>query len=101
MTMDFNGNGNRNGVFMKLAMGVLASGIILSSAGIIKLYRDVGVLQSATDGRVEIERRFQELKKEIAEVRAESASINADRHQRTIVLQNILARLDLLERRGR
>lgn len=72
-----NGNG-RNGLFLKVMVGV---NVALMGAGVIggiKLYRDVGVLQESSH-----------LEKRVEVVEATVSSINADRHQRTIILQTL------------
>jgi len=95
-------NGNellKNGVINKVIMAALGSGLVLSSGGLVKLYRDVGVLQSTADSKIETERRFMELKKEIGDLRVVVEAINAVRYERGSVLLEHTRRIENLERR--
>ena len=85
----------RNGLFLKVVIGVLVTGLASSAVGMIKLYRDVGVLQADT----QLERRLRTLE-ELA------ANIATDRDKRTVVIQQfrddiseLKHRLEQLERR--
>jgi|SRR6266850_1982158 len=94
-----NGNGLlKNGIILKVVIAALGGGLVVSSGGIIKLYRDVGVLQSTADSKIEIERRFMELKKEISDLRSVVEAINAVRYERGSVLQEHTRRIENLER---
>ena len=90
----YNGNG-KNGLFLKVMVGVVTLLATTSIAGMVKLYRDVGVLQEGTH-----------LQRQVDECCALARSIDADRHQRTIILQgfrediaDLKQRIDRLERR--
>lgn len=95
--MDLNGNGNKNGLFLKVVVGALIAGLATAGAGMINLYRAVGILQ-ADSGTLRRLDRLEDL----------AANIARDRDQRTVILQGLRAevednrrRLDQLERRGR
>ncbi|SRR5258707_320632 len=88
----------KNGVILKVIIAALGGGLVVASGGIIKLYRDVGVLQSTADSKIENERRLMELKKEIGDLRVVVEAINAVRYERGSVLQEHTRRIENLER---
>lgn len=67
---------NGNGLFLKVVIGVLITGLVGSGAGLIKLYRDVGILQSASS-----------LEKRVADNEALLRDIGTDRDKRTVIIQ--------------
>jgi hypothetical protein len=88
-------NGNGNGLFLKIVLGALTAGLAGAGGGMIKLYRDVGVLQTSSG----IEKRVDTL-----EVLARD--IGTDRDKRTIIIQgfrddilDIKRRVENLEKR--
>ncbi len=89
---------NRNGLFLKVIIGVLTAGLVSAGGGMVKLFRDVGVLQSELNKRSEIERRVENVEKL-------TANIATDRDKRTEIIQQfrdefaeIKGRLNALER---
>ncbi len=81
-----NGNG-RNGVLLKIIVGVLTVGLVSAGGGMMKLYRDVGVLQQGSGIERRID-RLEELTRDIA----------TDRDKRTIILQGIRSDIEALRR---
>lgn len=89
MTANGNGNGNgRNGLFLKVIIGLCVALSAGATGGGIKLYGDVRELQKATD----LERR-------VAVMEDLANSINADRHKRTEIIQQIRDEIARLDRR--
>lgn len=82
-----NGNG-RNGLFLKVLLGLCVTLSAGAIAGGVKLYGDVRELQKAND----LERR-------VAVLEGLANSINTDRNQRTIILQELTRRMEVLERK--
>src|SRR5438128_79716 len=86
-----------NGMFIKIVVGTLATGLVATGGGLIKIYRDVGVLQSATS--IALEKRVEQNEILLRE-------IGTDRDKRTIIIQQfrddiseLKRRIDNLERR--
>jgi hypothetical protein len=79
---------SKNGIAIKIVVAALGTGLVFSTGGLIKLYRDVGVLQSD----LQTSRRLDAL--ELLAV-----SIASDRDKRTIILQNIHDEIVDLKRR--
>lgn len=82
------GNNKKNSIILKIIIGALTLGLVSAGGGLIKLYRDVGILQSGTH----LERRIDTLER-IME------SIDVDRHKRTEIILQFKERFDRLERR--
>jgi hypothetical protein len=77
--MNQHGNGNgKNGLFLKVLIGVCVALSASAIVGGIVLYGDVRELKKGND----LERRMEMIE-------ALAASINADRHQRTVILQQL------------
>ena len=77
-----------NGVLLKVVLGVLVTGLVGASGGLIKLYRDVGILQSADN-----------LGKRVADNEALLRDIGSDRDKRTIIIQGFRDDINDLKRR--
>lgn len=79
---------NRNGLFLKVLIGVLCAGLVAVSVGLVRIYGEVEVLKSDTQ-LVDRVRKIENL----------ADSINADRHQRTIIIQGFRDDIADLKRR--
>lgn len=88
-----NGNG-RNGLFVKVIMGVLTAGLLSASVGMVKLYREVGEMHEELKRAIRVDQRLDSLE-------AFDRAIGTDRDKRTIILDDIHRRLDVLEGRRR
>jgi hypothetical protein len=81
-------NGRRNNIILKVAIGVLSLGLVSAGGGIIKLYRDVGILQTGTH----LERRIDTLERLLE-------SIDSDRHKRTEIIIQFRENFERIDRR--
>lgn len=88
ITVDGNGRFNGNGLFFKIIVGIIGGLSLLAISGGVVMYGEIQVLKSATS----LDRRVQVLE-DLAN------SINADRHQRTVILQGLKSSIDELQRR--
>lgn len=89
--MSENGNGNgKNGLFLKVLIGLCVALSASAAVGGIVLYGDVRELKKGND----MERRLEVIESVVT-------SINADRHQRTIILQQLRDDMAELKRERR
>lgn len=89
------GNG-RNGLFFKVVIGALAAGLVASSGGMVKLYREVGELRTEISGLTgaqsrEHDRRLLEVEAAMVRSGLEMTRVGMEQARRT-------NRLDVLER---
>lgn len=89
-------NNGRNGIFLKVIIGALATGLVASSGGMVKLYREVGELRTEISGLTgaqsrEHERRILEAEAAMVRIGLEMTRIGLEQARRT-------NRIDILER---
>lgn len=83
--MSENGNGNgKNGLFLKVLIGLCVALSASAAVGGIVLYGDVRELKKGND----LERRFEVLERRFDGLEARVTSIDADRHKRTEYIKN-------------
>ena|SRR6267142_315430 len=88
----------KNGLFLKVIIGALIAGLVAASGGLIKVYRDVGILQETRKADALLEMRLARMEKDVVEVRMLVESINEDRHKRTIIIPQMQADIVELKR---
>lgn len=87
-------DGAGNGLFLKIVLGVCVSGLVASGGIIFRLSSDVAALVASQQA----DRRIDDLRAQMIQVREVVESINSDRHQRTQILRDFERRLEALER---
>ena len=78
---------NGNGIFLKIIVGVLSVGLVTASGAMIKLYRDVGILEKGIDR----DKSLETLEKRVSDNEKLLHNIGTDRDKRTVLVEQFKA----------
>jgi hypothetical protein len=91
-----NKQNNRNGLLLKIVIGVLATGFVSTAGGMIKLNSEVQILKSETVSVTD--RRLNAIEGLAKDGLALARDIDVDRHKRSETIPRLRVDVDRLER---